>query len=69
LDASILKRTKITERVSCQFGFEAFNLFNHNYFGRTDFTTDNSITGSVIPSTVSTQTCCPPDPSCMKFNW
>ena len=34
LDASILKSTQITERIRVQFGFEAFNLANHNYFGR-----------------------------------
>ena len=34
LDASLLKTTRLGERMRFQFGFEAFNLLNHNYFGR-----------------------------------
>ncbi len=60
-DASILKTTRITERLSAQFGLEAFNLFNHNYFGRDTFNTDpNSLLfGTVRPATVSTQNILP----------
>jgi hypothetical protein len=60
-DASITKRTKITERLSAQFGVEAFNLFNHNYFGRDQYNTDpNSPNfGTIFPSLVSTQNSLP----------
>jgi hypothetical protein len=61
MDASLLKRTKITERTSCELGFEAFNLLNHNYFGRSNLVTDpNDINfGAVVPSTVNTQNILP----------
>ena len=61
MDVSILKRTRITERTSFQFGFEAFNVLNHNYFGRSNLTTDPNSTnfGAVIPSTVNTQNILP----------
>jgi hypothetical protein len=61
LDMSFLKRTKITERVSAQFGAELFNAFNHNYYGRDNLSTsiENANFGSVIPSTVSTQNILP----------
>src|SRR5258708_1782764 len=60
-DASLLKTTRITEHLSAQFGLEAFNLFNHNYFGRDTFNTDpNSLLfGIVRPATVSTQNMLP----------
>jgi hypothetical protein len=72
LDASLLKRTKINERMSFQTGFEVFNLFNHNYFGRDDFNTDpNSANfGSVFPSQVSTQNMLPRQIQVrFKFMW
>ena len=72
LDASLLKTTKINERMRVQLGFEAFNLFNHNYFGRNNLTTDpNSANfGSVIPATVSTQNMLPRQIQIrFKFNW
>jgi len=62
MDASLLKRTKITERTSFQFGFEAFNLLNHNYFGRDNVATEDSNSanfGAVLPSLVSTQNILP----------
>jgi hypothetical protein len=55
LDLSLMKRTKITERMSCQIGVEAFNAFNHNYFGRTDASTNpdnNLLFGAVLPGVV-----------------
>jgi hypothetical protein len=72
MDASLLKTTRINERMRIQLGFEAFNLLNHNYFGRDNLNTDpNSANfGSVIPSTVSTQNILPRQIQVrFKFNW
>jgi hypothetical protein len=72
MDASLLKRTKINERMSCQFGFEAFNLMNHNYYGRDNINTsvEDSRFGSIIPATVSTQNILPRQIQVrFKFNW
>ncbi|MEZ5352079.1 MAG: carboxypeptidase regulatory-like domain-containing protein [Bryobacteraceae bacterium] len=57
MDASLNKTTQITERLRVQFRVEAFNIFNHNYFGRDNFNTDpnNPNFGTVFPSTVSNQ--------------
>jgi hypothetical protein len=71
-DMSLLKRTKITERVSAQLGFEAFNIFNHNYYGRDNLNTnpESANFGSVIPSTVSTQNILPRQIQVrFKVNW
>ncbi len=61
LDASLTKRTKITERLETQLGFEAFNLANHNFFGRDQFNVDptNPLFGTITPSLVSTQNILP----------
>ncbi|HTS63362.1 MAG TPA: TonB-dependent receptor [Candidatus Acidoferrales bacterium] len=61
MDASILKRTRINDRMSFQAGFEAFNILNHNYYGRDNINTDpNSANfGGVIPANVSTQNILP----------
>ena len=72
MDASLLKTTRINERMKIQLGFEAFNVLNHNYFGRDNLNTDpNSANfGSVIPSTVSTQNILPRQIQVrFKFNW
>jgi len=72
LDASLLKRTRINERLSFQIGFEAFNLMNHNYFGRDQYNTDPTSAqfGSIRPSTVSTQNILPRQIQVrFKFNW
>ncbi|MCU1236592.1 MAG: hypothetical protein JWP63_4559 [Candidatus Solibacter sp.] len=72
LDSSLLKDTRINERMHFQFGFEAFNLFNHNYFGRDQADTGlgNSTFGVVRPSTVSTQNILPRQIQIrMKFFW
>ena len=55
MDVSLIKRTKLTERTSFEVGFEAFNFLNHNYFGRTDASTDPSSVnfGSVFPGNVN----------------
>jgi hypothetical protein len=60
-DGSITKMTRITERISAQFGFEGFNIANHNFFGRDQVNTDptNPLFGSITPSTVSTQNILP----------
>jgi hypothetical protein len=73
-DASLLKTTKIGENMRFQFGFEAFNLLNHNYFGRDQFnqTIDdaNGNFGSTRPATVSTQAILPRQIQVrFKFNW
>jgi hypothetical protein len=72
MDASLLKTTKINERMRLQLGFEAFNLLNHNYYGRDNINTDpNSANfGSVIPAFVSTQNMLPRQIQVrFKFNW
>jgi Carboxypeptidase regulatory-like domain len=72
MDASLLKTTRINERMRIQLGFEAFNLLNHNYFGRDNLNTDPTSAnfGSVIPSTVSTQNILPRQIQVrFKFNW
>ena len=40
LDASLLKTPRINERMRLKLGFEAFDLFNHNYFGRNNLTAE-----------------------------
>ncbi len=73
-DASLLKTTKIGERARLQLGFEAFNLANHNYFGRDTFNTNpedsNGNFGAIFPSRVSTQNILPRQIQVrFKFNW
>ncbi|MBS1826679.1 MAG: TonB-dependent receptor [Acidobacteria bacterium] len=71
-DASITKTTQITERIRAQVGFEAFNLANHNYFGRDQFNTDpnNPNFGTIFPSLVSTQNMLPRQIQVrLKVNW
>ncbi len=57
MDASINKRTQITERLSAQFGVEAFNLMNHNQIFLQGYNTDptSPAFGTFFPSQVSTQ--------------
>jgi hypothetical protein len=74
MDASLLKTTRIGERMRFQFGFEAFNLLNHNYFGRDQVNTNpedsNNNFGSIFPSRVSTQNILPRQIQVrFKFNW
>ncbi len=72
LDASILKTTSITERLKAQFGLEAFNLANHNYFGRDQVQTDpnNTNFGTIFPALVSTQNILPRQLQIrMKLTW
>jgi len=71
-DMSLLKRTRINDRMSFQFGVEAFNAFNHNYFGRDQVSRDSNSAefGSVFPSRVSTQNLLPRQVQLrFKFNW
>jgi hypothetical protein len=74
MDASLLKSTRIGENMRFQFGFEAFNLLNHNYFGRDQVnqTADEASGnfGSIFPSRVSTQNILPRQIQVrLKFNW
>jgi hypothetical protein len=72
VDASILKTTNITERIKAQFGVEAFNLMNHNYFGRDQVQQDpsNPNFGTIFPSQVSTQNMLPRQLQIrMKLTW
>ena len=41
LDFSITKVTKLTERISHEFRFETFDLFNHPNFGNPGLTAGN----------------------------
>ena len=61
MDASVTKMTQVTERLRVQLGFEAFNLANHNFFGRDQFNPDpsNPLFGTITPSLVSTQNILP----------
>ena len=73
LDTSLLKMTNITERLRVQFGFEAFNVANHNFYGLVsnyDTSPSSSTFGVVRPSTVSTQNGLPRQIQVrMKFFW
>src|ERR1035437_7513393 len=72
MDASLLKTTRINERMRLQLGFEAFNILNHNYYGRDNINTDpnSALFGSVIPAFVSTQNMLPRQIQVrFKFNW
>ena len=69
LDASLLKTTKIGERARFQLGFEAFNLLNHNYFGRDNVNTtpddSNGNFGTHLPGAASRpRTSCPARSRC-----
>jgi hypothetical protein len=72
LDASINKMTTIGERFRFQLGIEAFNAFNHNYFGRERGVTDpnNSNFGTVFPNQAWTGNGYPRQVQIrMKFFW
>ena len=36
IDMALMKTTKVTERVSVEFGVQAFNIFNHVQLGRSE---------------------------------
>jgi hypothetical protein len=57
MDASLLKTIHVTERLRAQLGFEAFNVMNHNYYGRESFNTNGNDAnfGTVMPAYASTQ--------------
>jgi len=51
MDLALMKDTKLTERVSMQFGVQAFNIFNHTQLGDPNQLTleYDSATGQLIP--------------------
>ncbi|MBI5280461.1 MAG: TonB-dependent receptor [Candidatus Solibacter usitatus] len=58
MDASLNKMTNVTERLRVQFRLEAFNLLNHNFYGRNNgFITnpDDANFGSMFPNQASDQ--------------
>jgi hypothetical protein len=57
MDASIIKITRINERISTQLRVEAFNALNHlNYtLGNINTSPTSANFGSIIPSTFNTQ--------------
>ena len=57
MDSSINKMTQIGERLRFQLGLEAFNVLNHNYYGRQVFDTNaNSANfGTIFPHLASSQ--------------
>lgn len=72
MDASLLKTTYIGERARVEFGIEAFNALNHNYFGRERGTTDpnNPNFGTLFPSQAWTGNGYPRQVQLrMKFYW
>ncbi len=73
VDMSILKNTMIGERARVEFGVEAFNAFNRNFFGRNNgFITDpnNPNFGTVFPSQASNQNIYPRQVQLrFKFYW
>ncbi len=72
LDASLLKTTYIGERARFEFGIEAFNAFNHNYFGRERGVTDpnNPNFGTMFPNAAWTGNGYPRQVQLrMKFYW
>ena len=72
MDTSLIKRIRFTERQVAQIGFEAFNIMNHNYYGRERFNTDpNSPNfGTVFPNLASTQNSFPRQLQIrLKYNW
>jgi hypothetical protein len=46
-DLSLLKNTKITERVNLQFRADAFDVFNHPNFGNPNLTVGSATFGSI----------------------
>jgi hypothetical protein len=53
MDASLIKTTKITERVRAQFRGEVFNVLNHFVYPLARFNTDAASAnfGTVLPGT------------------
>ena len=57
MDSSLSKMTTIGERFRFQLGLEAFNLMNHNYYGREVFNTNanDANFGTIFPHRASSQ--------------
>jgi hypothetical protein len=72
MDSSLIKNFHISESKRVQLGFEAFNIMNHNFYGRERFNTDpnNPNFGTIFPNTASTQNSFPRQVQIrLKFNW
>jgi hypothetical protein len=72
MDTSLIKRIRFSERMVAQFGIEAFNIMNHNYYGRDNFNNDSNSPnfGTVFPNAVSNQNSFPRQIQIrLKFNW
>ena len=53
IDLALMKDTRLTERLSMQFGVQAFNIFNHTQLGDPGVLTLNYVPGATVGSRVT----------------